>query len=92
MFTNRDSRNDLFTVFELLCTAYTESVISRNIISGFGKSFLWNSAKHDIEIDQVSQASFTSSSISEDSLSKLSSTRSKNLVNVKKKRRTGGPI
>lgn len=75
MFTKRDKGKDLFTVFGLLFTGYHRAVTSRNIINGFRKSGLWNCANSRINIAQVLRASFTYSSILEDYLSMVSTTR-----------------
>eukprot|EP00171_Calliarthron_tuberculosum_P005363 IDg5363t1 len=73
--SRKDARNDIFTVCELLTDAYQQTVTATNIIGGFRRSGLWDQSVRGPNPDRIRAEDFTSSVISESTVSRLPSTR-----------------
>lgn len=54
-----NTRNDVFTVCELLRMSYQECVIARNVVAGFRKSGIWSDVLNARDPAQISEADFT---------------------------------
>lgn len=69
--SSKDPRNDIYTVCELLCTAYHLSVTGQNAIGGFRRSGLWYSTARGSDSTQIRSEDFTFSSIIPECVSSL---------------------
>ena len=74
--TTTDTRNDIFTVCELLKQAYHHSLTAGNIMGGFRRSGLWCPRLGGPDPEQIRGTDFTSSIVRPTILDTMPSTRS----------------
>ena len=80
MTSNKETRNDIFTVCELLKKAYLDAVSPSNIIKGFSRSGIWNNYMRGPDIDSIRPIEYTSQGNSLVLLSEVCSTRSRTVI------------
>lgn len=74
--TDKITRNDIFSICNLLANVHHSAVTPRNIISGFSGTGIWNSDIRDIDPSKIKPESFTSAEVRQECLDGIPGTRS----------------
>lgn len=79
VITRKDTRNDVFTICELLKKSYYDALTPVNIMKGFRRSGLWSEEKRGPDMDQIRSIEYTSPGSGE-LLAEGSATRSRTAI------------